>query len=179
MRKEKSGESKNDASNNQTTTLSGRSDATAEKRPAQPLSHNTMETDIGLYSRDQIASDHVKKHLPSSKWIPSADFCFPKTAKRGYNPCWENTYKWLRYSPSKDGAYCAVCFTFAPQSLFNTEFIAKPFRDWENARGEKRGSLNHHEGSNSHCDAMKLADNFLSITNRESQSISEYVSGLW
>lgn len=72
---------------------------------------------------------------------------------RRYNPLWEDTYSWLRYSPSTDGVFCGPCFVFGQAQTSNAEFFTTPFSDWKNAIGKKRGTLVAHNASNVHCDS--------------------------
>ena len=90
---------------------------------------------------------------------------------------WEEKFPWLRYSPSIDGAFCASCICFATEHpLTNPEFVTKPFKDWKNACGSKRGSLHTHHTSAVHQASLKTADEFLAICNTEKRSINEYLS---
>jgi len=76
-----------------------------------------------------------------------------------------------------DGALCASCICFATEHpLTNPEFVTKPFKDWKNACGSKRGSLHTHHTSAVHQASLKTADEFLAICNTEKRSINEHLS---
>lgn len=59
-----------------------------------------------------IVSENNKLRLLNNRWEPPSDFSFPSTGGRKYHPLWENEYSWLRYSVSKDAAFCAYCLLF-------------------------------------------------------------------
>ena len=99
---------------------------------------------------------------------------FPNNSNnRRYSCDREDKYPWLKYSPSCDGYYCYACFCFARQDQSNHELVSKPFCDWENARGSERGTLNFHEKSSIHQNAMKMADEFLQVCHQKKSSITE------
>ena len=56
------------------------------------------------------------------------------------------------------------------------ELISTPFRDWKNAVGSQRGTLNKHANSDIHKDALTQAEQFLAICNNERLSITSQVS---
>ncbi|XP_068762515.1 zinc finger MYM-type protein 1-like [Montipora capricornis] len=56
------------------------------------------------------------------------------------------------------------------------ELISTPFRDWKNAVGSQRGTLNKHANSVIHKDALTQAEKFLAICNNERLSIASQVS---
>lgn len=56
------------------------------------------------------------------------------------------------------------------------ELISTPFRDWKNAVGSQRGTLNKHANSDIHKDALTQAEQFLAICNNERLSIASQVS---
>ena len=74
-------------------------------------------------------------------------------AGRKYNPQWESEYPWLRYSVTKNAAYCVYCILFGNTlSKYNRLMVFQHsgFTDWKNAKGSKRGALPLHEASESH-----------------------------
>ena len=59
------------------------------------------------------------------------------------------------------------------------ELISAPFRDWKNAAGSQRGTLNKHANSDIHRDALTRAEQFLSMCNDERLSIGSQVSNAY
>ncbi|MES9880276.1 MAG: DUF4371 domain-containing protein [Sedimenticola sp.] len=98
---------------------------------------------------------------------------------RRYNPLWEDTYSWLRYSPSTDGVFCGPCFVFGPAQTSNAEFFTTPFSDWKNAIGKKRGTLVAHNASNVHCDSIIQCAQFLSVCKGDAVSIKAKISAAY
>lgn len=142
-----------------------------------PVEENThgKSLDIGLLSRETL-SDNERKKILEEKWKPPKVFKFPKNKQnRRYSEDWEEKFTWLRYSPSQDAAYCAVCFVFSPEQC-NPEFVNKPFCDWKNALGRERGALPRHENSEIHRCALKMAHDFLKVCRGERKPITQYIS---
>ena len=72
---------------------------------------------------------------------------------------WESEYKWLRYSVSKQAAFCVYCVLFNTGN-HSTVFENSGFNDWKNAKGAKRGALSLHEGWEVHKNAAAKAHAF-------------------
>ena len=141
------------------------------------VQENTYEIslDIGLLSR-QTLNDNERKKVLEEKWKPPKMFKFPKNKQnRRYSEDWEEKFTWLRYSPSKDAAYCAVCFVFSTEQS-NPEFVNRPFCDWKNAVGQERGALPRHENSEIHRGALQMAHDFLKVCHGERKPITQYIS---
>ena len=51
-----------------------------------------------------------------------------------------------------------------------------PFSDWKNACGSERGTLNRHEKSSLHQNAMKTVDEFLQVCNQKKKHITKFMS---
>lgn len=137
-----------------------------------------LQTDIGILAglRHQLTNEQKHSILTSPSEKLSEYPSHGGKVKRRYNPSWEQTFSWLRYSPKADGAFCAQCVVFGPKSCPRNEFINTPFRDWKNATGAKRGMLKSHHTSKVHIDAQTANDAFLSICKGEKKSINEKIS---
>ena len=133
--------------------------------------------DIGLFPnrQAQALSDDIKSQLLAGCSRRPKEFEFPQTNGRRYNPSWEHLFNWLRYSESLDSAYCAPCFIFAVGNK-NAELIDKPFNDWKNAVGAKRGRLNAHSNSEIHNQSLIAADNFMRVAKDEMKPITSFIS---
>lgn len=150
---------------------------TATSGASQLTPSFTERFDIGLKDIDKL-TDHDRRGILDNKWKPPTGYPFPKNSQnRHYSITWEEKYTWLRYSPSVNGVFCAACVCFAPpQTLKNQEFVSKPFKDWKNACGTKRGALPAHNASDIHQAAMRTTEDFLAICNAEKKSINEHLS---
>ena len=102
-------------------------------------------------------------------------FNFHRRMVARYNRAWEKAFCWLRYSVAVDAAFCAPCFLFAINNR-NSEFIDKPFSDWKNATGNKRGRLNSHSTSDIHKQSLIAAEYFLKVANAEMRPITSFIS---
>ena len=71
-----------------------------------------------------------------------------------YNQAWENDYAWLRYSVSKDAAFCSYHLLFGNwvqgSGVHSNVFQCTGSYNWKNAKCEKYGALPTHEASDSH-----------------------------
>lgn len=112
-------------------------------------------------------------------WTLPPGFCFPKTGGRKYNRAWESEYAWLRYSASKDAAFCVYCLLFGDRTgtgVHLASFQSTGFRDWKNAKGAKCGALPSHELTEAHKGAAMKALAFKDIAAGRSKDIRSCLS---
>ena len=152
------------------TPATSQSDSEGTISIAGGLNHN----DLGTVPLPDSLSDLQRYQVlsttpPKLKQYPLNDH------KRCFHPYWTEQFPRVRYSPSLDGAFCAPCFLFC-KSRFNNEFDSKPFRNWKNATGTSRGSLNSHALSQSHRQYMEQAASFLAIMNKAQKSLRSQLS---
>ncbi|XP_062503905.1 52 kDa repressor of the inhibitor of the protein kinase-like [Corticium candelabrum] len=131
-------------------------------------------------------SDDERLYLLKNKWIPPLLFKFPTRNGRKYNCRWEEDYSWLRYSSSKDAAFCSFCVLFAEQSTatqttarcgFNAgSFHSSGFHDWKNATGLKRSAIRSHECSEMHKNSAAKARSLLNVAEGKSKDIQSSIS---
>ena len=157
---------------------------TAEVSPHAATSNDSPTTlapgDPARYIGGSI-SDTMKTQLLNEKWKPPAGFSFPVTNGRKYNVCWEHQFKWLRYSESKDKAFCAYCILFGNKpnrrGMHSAEnFSVSGFSQWKNATGTKRGALLTHEKSQVHMYAASRASAFRDVITGRSNDIESSLS---
>ena len=69
--------------------------------------------DIASY-REGVKGMHSSEicELVRNVFKPDKDFSFPKTNGRSFRYNWLESYLWLCYSPSMDGAFCLSCVLF-------------------------------------------------------------------
>lgn len=126
-----------------------------------------VSKDIGLCNRNNISPEEKLSILSfSERWIAPSYFNFPVrrfgNKDRKYVPSWENDFSWLRYSKSKDGAFCAYCFIFSPCNKDKSDvFTDVPFEDWRHAKESNRGCLLRHENSAGHIKSQESAMDFI------------------
>lgn len=127
-------------------------------------------------------TDALKIELLNEKWKPPANFVFqPVTVGRKYNICWEQQHSWLRYSVSKDKAFCAYCILFGEKpnkrGMHSAENFQKfGFCQWKNATGAKRGALLTHERSEIHSFSASRASCFRDTFSGRSRDIQSSLS---
>ena len=77
----------------------------------------------------------------------------------------------------EDGAYCKWCIAFGDSSARGRpEFTIKPFRDWKNATGSKRGALQQHALGLNHRTAAEKAEEFRLLCIGKRKSICSTLS---
>jgi len=120
--------------------------------------------------------DNEKYRILTERWTPPTNFTFPaNSGGRRYNMQWESEYKWLRYSVSKQAAFCVYCVLFNTGNHL-TVFENLGFNDWKNAKGAKRGALSLHEGREVHKNAATKAHTFKDICEGKSRDVQSCVS---
>ena len=109
----------------------------------------------------QVFDDNDKLEILQNKWSPPPGFSFPVTGGCKYNQQWEVEYPWLRYSVSKDAAFCVYCVIFGDKltwrGINQTSFQVDGFNNWKNAKGLKSGALPCHNKSDIHKTAAVRA----------------------
>lgn len=155
----------------------------------QPRSSNSQETitsvatsasigldhnDLGTVALPESLSDQQKYQVLSAAPPKLKEYPLNQQ-KRRFHPYWIDQFPWVRYSQSLDDIFCAPCFLFC-KSRLNKEFISKPFRNWKNATGTSRGSLNRHSASRSHKQCLEQAASFLAIMNKTQNSVRSQLS---
>lgn len=157
----------------------------SDSRPTLSESE-TFETSQASYDPVRFLSKSLSQNemtsLLDSKWAPKPEkgrFSFPVTSGRRYNVTWEDTYKWLRYSPSMDAAFCAPCIAFTNTDsgrAAGDKLVSSGLKDWKNVIGSKRGAFKAHEESNYHQDALIKASHFMKVQSGEDKSIKSKIS---
>ena len=88
-------------------------------------------------------------------------------------------FSWLRYSKSRDAAFCAYCLLFVSSALERNVadvFQTTGLRDWKNAMGSKRGMLGCHHNSEVHKEASVKVSSFKDIADGTSSNIYSLLS---
>lgn len=128
--------------------------------------------DIGDYVNAQI-SDYNKIKILELSNIPANNFVYPfsehtkkgKKEKRYLNRTYFETYKWLVYSPQKNGLYCKYCVLFADKgrkcnNVVLQKLVAIPLVKYPKISG-KTGDLAVHNSHQYHVNAITTAEYFL------------------
>lgn len=134
--------------------------------PKQLSSHpSDIATCIG-----KSLSDEDRFHLLTKHYTPPSDFSFPVTVlqkkKRRFQATWLETFKWLVYSPSADGAFCICCALFAKSENLGS-LVKAPLKNWNKATSDMKS----HEQLKYHQDAVTSAEHFSSAMTEERHDI--------
>jgi len=136
---------------------------------ATPSQLSSYSSDITKYI-SQSLSDEDRFCLLTDYYTPSSDFSFPGTVfhkkNRRFQKKWLESFKWLVYSPSVDGAFCRCCALFAKGDNLG-RFVTAPYKNWNNATTD----MGVHQTLKYHTEAMKSADDFTSIMKEEKMDI--------
>jgi hypothetical protein len=140
-----------DVSQNETADSSA-----SESQAAQDIS------DLALLPSNSILSDDQKYKILITPTSPVK--VYPTNhQKQRFQPGWTQTFPWIRYSKSTDGIYCAPCVLFntVVTTSSNNELVKVPFKDWKNAVGKKRGTLDRHSVTQLHQLCKNQASTFI------------------
>ena len=84
--------------------------------PINPVRPNDFSSYVGQRLSDQERLNAITKHFK-----PNEGTYFPSHTeygkKRSFVYSWLNSFKWLVYSPSKDGVYCMACVLFGDTTV--------------------------------------------------------------
>ena len=111
-----------------------------DQRPmCQKVKMNTNNFDVATY-RDKVKGMKSSEiyNLIKNVFKPDKKYLFPKASNgRSFRYDWLESYSWLCYSPSKDGAFCLSCVLFGDRfpdkakKLLN--LFSEPLRRWNGA----------------------------------------------
>ncbi|XP_053398293.1 zinc finger MYM-type protein 1-like [Mercenaria mercenaria] len=122
-----------------------------------------IESSVSLSCDDKLA-------LLSEQW-DAQEYKFPTRFNGGKlrkaQAGWFTTHKWLKYSVSADGVYCAPCFLFGEQDPRCKALSKVPVSDWSNIKK----IIEKHENSVYHAHQEIGADNFLAVMRGEKKDI--------
>lgn len=134
-----------------------------------------FSNDIGDYVKEKCTqiSDYNKTKILELSNIPANNFVYPfsthikkgKQEKRYLNRTYFETYKWLVYSPKKNGLYCKYCVLFADKggkcnNVVLQKLVAIPLIKYAKISG-KTGDLAVHNSHQYHVNAITTAEYFL------------------
>ena len=143
------------------------------------LPTNITEYDVCTYS-EKVANCNEEQllNLIKNVYVPDKKYNFQKNNHRSFRLEWLNTYSWLAYSPTLDGAFCLPCV------LFGSKFKAKCYKVknlftealtyWPNAKS----LFNKHQNAEAglHVDSMYLLNNLMHKTSGKSQSVDQLLN---
>lgn len=137
--------------------------------------HNNgnFSNDISDYIKGAQISDYNKVRILEFSNIPVNNFVYPFSThikkgneeKRYLNRTYFETYKWLVYSPQKNGLYCKYCVIFADKggkcnNVVLQKFVAIPLTKYAKISG-KTGDLAVHNSHQYHINTITTAGYFL------------------
>ena len=94
--------------------------------------------DVASY-RERVKGMHSSEicELVKKVFKPDKKFSFPKTNGRSFGYNWLESYTWLCYSPSTDGAFCLSCVLlgdiFCGKAKKINRLFSEPLRRWNDA----------------------------------------------
>lgn len=157
-------------------------DAVADQNKNSPpdlpsTSLSTSETaDIGLLLDSGIDPHGVSNTQKLQIILSKVDskLKYPTTYMNGCNrrfqAKWADTYPWLHYSKSENGAFCKACALFAPEKVSSQKLgvlVTTPFNNWTSMSTV----FQRHDKSKYHQDSMVKMDAFKNTTADSSTSI--------
>ena len=122
------------------------SSSTAALEQHSPGIAVTVELDIANFIPHSNFDDQTKYDYLTNHWKPESTYKFPKVAQKvkgktvylSFQQEWLQTFKWLAYSPSQNGAFCKYCRIFAPEgggSRLKT-FVKTPMCNLKDAKAD-------------------------------------------
>ena len=141
------------------------------------VTDNLDTTDIGLLLRSGIDFRNISSAKKLQIIVSKVDtnFKYPTTYMNGCNrrfqPKWVDTYPWLHYSKSENGAFCKACALFAPEAVSSQKLgviVTTPFSNWTSMSTV----FQRHDKSKYHQDSMVKMDAFKITATNSSTSIS-------
>ena len=138
----------------------------------------SVSNDFCLFFKTSL-TNAVKLAALEDHFIPHKLYKFPTRIeygkKRSFSSSWLNTYKWLVYSPTEDGAYCKYCALFGDNlniksGLKADKLVTTPLTFWTT------GSLklkDHDAKSEMHKNATVMAEEFLKVMKSKQKSIDQ------
>ncbi|CAB4030963.1 Hypothetical predicted protein [Paramuricea clavata] len=152
----------------QTTLLFKPASASSTRNNTSPV--NDIN-DPANYISKKLSDDDKLSFLKSKSDLPHNFEC-PVTAGRKFKSSWMQQRPWLRYSITKDRAFCADCICFGGKKNIpgNTScssnlspFVSCGFSNWKKATG-KDNYIDQHMLSEAHQTAEEMAHCFLATS---------------
>lgn len=114
--------------------------------------------DPANYISKKLSDDDKLSFLKSKSDLPHNFEC-PITAGRKFKSSWMQHRPWLKYSITKDRAFCAYCICFGGKKNLSP-FVLCGFSNWKKATG-KDNYIDQHMLSEAHQTAEEMAHCFL------------------
>ena len=113
------------------------------------------------------------------KWLascfqPDTNFDFQPRSSSKFRDAWLEKYRWLRYSPSKNGAFCINCLLFGNKNSERGQLVSSALTNFHKAAS----ALERHVTQASHCLATSDLATFLAAASRHAGSVqTQVISG--
>ncbi|XP_071697594.1 uncharacterized protein [Rutidosis leptorrhynchoides] len=86
------------------------------------------------------------------------------THARRFQYSWFSLFpNWLEYSPTRDAAYCFLCYLLCDKPVLRDTFIVKGFDKWKKVNDGDRCAFDKHIRSSQHKIALVFRDNLLQL----------------
>lgn len=145
--------------------------------------HVSLSNDFTVYI-GKTMNDSEKLTALESHFKPDKLYLFPKHEEygkqRSCNPVWFERYKWLVYSPARDGVYCKYCSLFGATSKEINyskldRLVKSPLTFWTSATNK----LHEHDTKSAvHRSATIIANEFLKTMKGQQKSVVEQLDSV-
>ena len=108
-------------------------------------------------------SENEKLTLLTSSLVLPEGFKMEAISGRRFQESWTKERPWLRYSISKNKAFCLYCICFGTFDIINpniSPFVSTGFCKWKKATGKKDSYLDNHMKGDIHKDAEQKVSSF-------------------
>ncbi|XP_073277645.1 uncharacterized protein [Primulina huaijiensis] len=113
---------------------------------------------------DAVRRDYIKMmpYQPIKNEYPPTKF---RSQNRRFQSSWFKKFTWLKYSPSKDAAFCFPWFLFEHKNPRNPAFTIDGFKYWKRVNDGNRCAFFMHIGCNTspHNNGVEYLDNLMNI----------------
>ena len=137
---------------------------------AAPVAVPATAFDITELLRGGLCSNEKQMWLASC-FQPDTNFDFQPRSSRKFRYAWLEKYRWLRYSPSKSGAFCINCLLFGKKNSEREQLVSSARTNFHKAAS----ALERHVTQASHCLATSDLAIFLAAASCHAGSVQTRV----
>lgn len=95
---------------------------------------------------------------------------YPGGKNRSFRLIWMDQFEWLRYSKTKDAAFCVYCVKYASKWKFD-QFAAIGYTNWKKALNVD-GGFKKHERTTNHMEAIFKAQEHVRVSNADKEILT-------
>ena len=148
------------------------------------ISESVSINDFSLFVEASSLTNNQKLTALENHFTPHKLYKFPTSIeygkKRSFNPSWLSSYKWLVYSPAKNGAYCKYCALFGStlnikSGMKADKLVTTPLTFWTTASSRLK---DHCSKSGMHKNVMVIAEEFLKVMKSKQMPIDQHLDSV-